>query len=59
MQRVVQIMTAKDKETIQRALGKIEAVAIFIDDKYGSQLFDAIETIDYILGNREEGEDDA
>lgn len=55
----MQSMTAKDKESIQRALGKIEAVALFIDDKYGSQLFDAIETIDYILGNREEGETDA
>ena len=42
-------MTLKDKETIQRMLGKIEGVAFVLDDKFATPLLDAIEVIDVIL----------
>lgn len=42
-------MTFKDKETIQRMLGKIEGVAFVVDDKIASPLLDAIEAIDCVL----------
>ena len=42
-------MTFKDKETIQRMLGKIEGVAFVVDDKIASPLLDAIEVIDCVL----------
>lgn len=47
-------MEFKDKETIQRMLGKIEGVAFVVDDKTATLLLDAIEVIDSIL-DREEG----
>lgn len=47
-------MELKDKETIQRMLGKIEGVAFCVDDKIATPLLDAIEVIDCIL-NKEEG----
>ena len=47
-------MKLKDKETIQRMLGKIEGVAFMVDDKTATALFDAIEVIDDVL-NKEEG----
>lgn len=47
-------MTIKDKEAIQRMLGKIEGVAFAVDDKISTPLLDAIEVIDCIL-DREEG----
>lgn len=49
-------MTAKDKSTIQRMLGKIEGVAFIVDDKIATPLLDAIEVIDCVL-DREDGED--
>ena len=42
-------MTRKDKETLQRMLGKIEGVAMVADDNLSRPLFDAIEVIDCIL----------
>lgn len=42
-------MTAKDKSTIQRMLGKIEGVAFIVDDKIATPLLDAIEVIDCVL----------
>ena len=48
-------MTLKDKETMQRMLGKIEGVAFVVEDKIATPLLDAIEVIDCIL-EREEGE---
>ncbi len=47
-------MELKDKETIQRMLGKIEGVAFVVDFKIARALLDAIEVIDRIL-NSEEG----
>ena len=47
-------MTLKDKETIQRMIGKIEGVAFCVEDNIAIPLFDAIEVIDAIL-DREEG----
>ena len=47
-------MTLKDKEIIQRMLGKIEGVAFVLEDKFSSPLLDAIEVIDCIL-DREKG----
>ena len=47
-------MKLKDKETIQRMLGKIEGVAFMADNKTADALFDAIEVIDDVL-NKEEG----
>ena len=51
-------MNIKDKESIQRALGKIEGVAFTLEDKYASTLLDAIEVIDSIL-DKEGGDDNA
>ena len=48
-------MNIKDKESIQRALGKIEGVAFILEDKYLTPILDAIEVIDSIL-DKEEGE---
>ena len=47
-------MTLKDKETIQRMIGKIEGVAFCVESKLATPLLDAIEVIDAIL-DREEG----
>lgn len=47
-------MTLKDKETIQRMIGKIEGVAFVVEDKIATPLLDAIELIDCIL-DKEEG----
>ena len=47
-------MTLKDKETIQRMLGKIEGVAFVVDEKIATPLLDAIEVIDCVL-EREKG----
>ena len=47
-------MKLKDKETIQRMLGKIEGVAFVLEDKIATPLLDAIEVIDAIL-DKEEG----
>lgn len=49
-------MTFKDRETIERMLGKIEGVAFAVDEKIASPLLDAVEAIDAILG-KEEGVD--
>lgn len=49
-------MTLKDKETIQRMLGKIEGVAFIVDDKIAAPLLDAIEVIDSILDGEEGAE---
>ena len=48
-------MNIKDKESIQRALGKIEGVAFVLEDKYLAPILDAIEVIDSIL-DKEGGE---
>ena len=42
-------MTIKDKETIQRMLGKIEGVAFVVDERIAAPLLDAVEVIDCIL----------
>ena len=42
-------MTLKDKETLQRMLGKIEGVAFVVDENIARPLLDAIEVIDCIL----------
>ena len=47
-------MTQKDISTIQRMLGKIEAVAFAVDDKFQTPLLDALEVLDVIF-DREEG----
>lgn len=49
-------MTLKDKETIQRMLGKIEGVAFVINDKFATPILDAIEVIDCILAREKGGE---
>ena len=49
-------MTIKDKETIQRMLGKIEGVAFTVEDRIATPLLDAIEVIDCILDKEEGGE---
>lgn len=48
-------MTIKDRETIQRMLGKIEGVTFVVDDKIASLLLDALEVIDCILEKDEKG----
>ena len=48
-------MTLKDKETIQRMLGKIEGVAFVVEERIASPLLDAIEVIDCILDREEKG----
>lgn len=47
-------MTDKDKSKIQRMLGKIEAVAFVVDDKFQTPLFAALKVLDEIF-DREEG----
>jgi hypothetical protein len=47
-------MTLKDKETIQRMLGKIEGVAFVVDEKIATPLLDAVEVIDCVI-DREKG----
>lgn len=42
-------MTDKDESTIQRMLGKIEAVAFVVDDKFQTPLLDALEVLDAIF----------
>lgn len=42
-------MTIKDKNAIQRMLGKIEGVDFVLEDKYATPLLDAIEVIDSII----------
>ena len=42
-------MTEKDMSTIQRMLGKIEAVAFVVDDKFQTPLLDALEVLDAIF----------
>lgn len=49
-------MTLKDKEAIQRMLGKIEGVAFVLADKFATPILDAIEVIDCIL-DKEKGGD--
>lgn len=49
-------MTLKDRETIQRMLGKIEGVAFVVDDKIATPLLDAIEVINCVL-DRDGGAD--
>ena len=48
------MMNLKDKETIQRMLGKIEAVALVVDEKSSTVLLDALEVIDSILDKEDE-----
>lgn len=45
-------MTDYDKSTIQRMLGKIEGVAMVLDDTHATPLLDALEVIDEILKER-------
>lgn len=42
-------MTKEDISTIQRMLGKIEAVAFVVDDKFQILLLDALEVLDEIF----------
>ena len=49
-------MKLKDKETIQRMLGKIEGVAFVLEDKIATPLLDAIEVIDAILDREDDAE---
>ena len=41
--------------TIERMLGKIEGVAFVLEDKYATPLFDAVEVIDCVLKEIEDG----
>lgn len=51
-------MTLKDKSTINRKLGNIEAVAMCIeDDAVSALLFDAVEIIDGIISKEEGAEE--
>lgn len=52
-------MTLEDKSTIQRMLGKIEGVAMVIEDKFASPIFDALEVIDGIFDKEEGAENDS
>jgi hypothetical protein len=47
-------MTVRDKEAIQRMLGKLEGVAFVADDKTSAVILDALEVIDSILNKYEE-----
>lgn len=47
-------MERKDRETLQRMLGKIEGVAFVADEKIATPLLDAVEVIDCILDREEE-----
>lgn len=49
-------MTFKDKETIQRMLGKIEGVAEALNDLYAKPIKDAVKTIDRIIDREKVGE---
>lgn len=49
-------MTLKDKETIQRMLGKIEGVAFVVDEKIATPLLDAVEVIDCVIDREKDGE---
>ena len=49
-------MTPKDKETIQRMLGKIEGVAEALNDIYAKPIKDAVKVIDRII-DKEKGGD--
>lgn len=46
-------MEQKDRETLQRMLGKIEGVAFVTDEKIATPLLDAVEVIDCILDREE------
>ena len=50
-------MTLEEISTIQRMLGKIEGVAMVIEEKFASPLFDALEVLDGIF-DREEGDEE-
>lgn len=41
--------------TIERMLGKIEGVAFVLEDRYASPLLDAVEVIDVVLKEIEDG----
>lgn len=41
--------------TIERMLGKIEGVAFVLEDRYTSPLLDAVEVIDCVLKEIEDG----
>lgn len=41
--------------TIERMLGKIEGVAFVLEDRYTSPLLDAVEVIDAVLKEIEDG----
>lgn len=41
--------------TIERMLGKIEGVAFVLEDRYASPLLDAVEVIDCVLKEIEDG----
>ena len=49
-------MTLKDKETIQRMLGRIEGVSWLTEDKLANAIMDAIDVIDSIIDREEGGE---
>lgn len=49
-------MEQKDKETIQRMLGKIEGVAFVVDEKIATPLLDAVEVLDCVLAKEEGAE---
>ena len=46
-------MEQRDRETLQRMLGKIEGVAFVAEEKIASPLLDAVEVIDCILDRKE------
>jgi hypothetical protein len=48
-------MTIKDKEAIQRMLGRIEGIAFLLDHDYGDAILDALEVIDSILDKEKGG----
>ena len=52
-------MDLKDKETMQRMLGKIEGVVFVLDDKFATPILDALEVIDEIIEKEKGGETDA
>lgn len=41
--------------TIERMLGKIEGVAFVLEDRYATPLFDAVEVIDCVIKEIEDG----
>lgn len=46
-------LTDKDISTLQRMLGKIEGVAMVLENNFATPLFDAIEVMDSILDRKE------